>query len=114
MRAGWGKNKGSGDDGVRVVAELDCVFSPLLECGALTRWELPMRRWIGARRAAEEICGPGGPVMQTTASPAGDRIRRLRLASSLGQVELADRIGIASGTMSMIETGALPLPSAHI
>lgn len=44
----------------------------------------------------------------------GDRIRRLRLASGLGQVELADRIGIASGTISMIETGALPLPSAHI
>ncbi|MEC5200378.1 Zn-dependent peptidase ImmA (M78 family)/DNA-binding XRE family transcriptional regulator [Arthrobacter sp. PL16] len=44
----------------------------------------------------------------------GHRVRRLRLASGLGQVELADRIGIASGTVSMIETGALPLPQAHI
>jgi Zn-dependent peptidase ImmA (M78 family)/transcriptional regulator with XRE-family HTH domain len=44
----------------------------------------------------------------------GNRVRRLRLASGLGQVELADRIGIASGTVSMIETGALPLPQAHL
>lgn len=44
----------------------------------------------------------------------GDRIRRLRLASGFGQVELADRIGIASGTVSMIETGALPLPHTHV
>lgn len=44
----------------------------------------------------------------------GDRIRRLRLASGIGQVELADRIGIASGTVSMIETGALPLPAVHV
>ena len=44
----------------------------------------------------------------------GNRVRRLRLASGLGQVELADRIGIASGTVSMIETGALPLPQAHV
>lgn len=44
----------------------------------------------------------------------GERIRRLRLASGFGQVELAERIGIASGTISMIETGALPLPAAHV
>lgn len=44
----------------------------------------------------------------------GNRVRRLRLASGLGQVELAERIGIASGTVSMIETGALPLPDAHV
>lgn len=42
----------------------------------------------------------------------GQRIRRLRLASGLGQVELAERIGAASGTVSMIETGALSLPES--
>jgi len=53
-----------------------------------------------------------GTAMDTQS--IGARIRRLRLASGFGQVELADRIGIASGTISMIETGALPLPTAII
>lgn len=44
----------------------------------------------------------------------GERIRRLRLAAGLGQVELAERTGIASGTVSMIETGALPMPSGLV
>lgn len=35
----------------------------------------------------------------------GDRLRRIRLASGLGQQELAERAGIAAGTVSMAERG---------
>jgi len=39
----------------------------------------------------------------------GARIRRLRLAAGLGQVEFADRLGIANGSVSKLENGQLPL-----
>lgn len=40
---------------------------------------------------------------------AGERIRRLRLANGLGQVEFASRIGIGSGSISMLENGRMTL-----
>lgn len=39
----------------------------------------------------------------------GERVRRLRLAQGLGQVELADRVGLTSGSISMIENGRVGL-----
>lgn len=38
----------------------------------------------------------------------GERIRRLRLGLGLGQVELAERIGLATGSLSMLENGRMP------
>src|SRR5579871_6140465 len=40
---------------------------------------------------------------------AGERVRRLRRACGLGQVEFAERVGIANGSVSKIENGRLPL-----
>lgn len=42
-------------------------------------------------------------------SGVGERIRRLRLAQGMGQVELADRVGLTSGSISMLENGRLGL-----
>ncbi len=42
-------------------------------------------------------------------SEVGARIRRLRLASGLGQVEFAELVGVANGAVSMIENGRMPL-----
>lgn len=39
----------------------------------------------------------------------GDRVRRLRSGLGLGQVELAERVGLASGSLSMLENGRLTL-----
>lgn len=39
----------------------------------------------------------------------GERVRRLRLASGLGQIEFADRVGIANGSVSKLENGRLPI-----
>lgn len=39
----------------------------------------------------------------------GRRIRLARIASGLGQVELADLLGVASGSVSKIENGRLPV-----
>lgn len=43
----------------------------------------------------------------------GERIRRLRLMTGFGQVELAEKIGVSSGTISMLENGRVP-PSAEM
>lgn len=40
---------------------------------------------------------------------AGQRIQRLRLAAGIGQVEFAERISIASGSVSKIENGRMAL-----
>lgn len=40
---------------------------------------------------------------------AGERVRRLRLAQGLGQVDLAERVGLTSGSISMLENGRLAL-----
>lgn len=37
----------------------------------------------------------------------GHRVRRLRVASGLGQVEFADRVGIANGSVSKLENGRM-------
>ncbi len=42
-----------------------------------------------------------------TQQQIGDRVRRLRLVAGLGQVDLAGRIGIASGSVSKLENGRL-------
>jgi Zn-dependent peptidase ImmA (M78 family)/DNA-binding XRE family transcriptional regulator len=42
-------------------------------------------------------------------SEVGARVRRLRLASGLGQVEFAEQVGVANGAVSMIENGRMPL-----
>lgn len=42
-------------------------------------------------------------------SEVGARVRRLRLANGLGQVEFAERVGVANGAVSMIENGRMPL-----
>lgn len=42
-------------------------------------------------------------------SDLGERLRRLRLASGLGQQELAERAKIAAGTVSMVERGRVPI-----
>lgn len=39
----------------------------------------------------------------------GDRVRRLRIARGIGQVELAERLGMASGAASMLENGRWPI-----
>lgn len=39
----------------------------------------------------------------------GERVRRLRVGAGLGQVELAEDLGLASGTISMVENGRWPL-----
>lgn len=39
----------------------------------------------------------------------GARVRRLRLANGLGQVELAELMGLANGAVSMVENGRTPL-----
>lgn len=42
-------------------------------------------------------------------SEVGARVRRLRLAGGLGQVEFAELVGVANGAVSMIENGRMPL-----
>lgn len=42
---------------------------------------------------------------------AGQRIQRLRLVAGIGQVEFAERLGIASGSVSKIENGRMALTS---
>jgi Zn-dependent peptidase ImmA (M78 family)/DNA-binding XRE family transcriptional regulator len=44
------------------------------------------------------------------AGEVGARVRRLRLAAGLGQVEFAERVGLANGAVSMIENGRMPMP----
>lgn len=44
-----------------------------------------------------------------TSKNLGERLRRLRLASGLGQQELADHASIAAGTISMVERGRAPI-----
>jgi Zn-dependent peptidase ImmA (M78 family)/transcriptional regulator with XRE-family HTH domain len=44
----------------------------------------------------------------------GDRVRRLRVGLGLGQVELGDRVGLSSGSISMLENGRLPVTPATI
>lgn len=51
------------------------------------------------RRACED-------TRVTDTSEVGARIRRLRVASGLSQVEFATRLGVANGTVSMIENGS--------
>jgi len=43
----------------------------------------------------------------------GKRVRRMRLVSGFGQVELAERIGVASGTISMLENDKV-VPSGDL
>lgn len=43
----------------------------------------------------------------------GKRVRRMRLVSGFGQVELAERIGVASGTISMLENDKI-VPSGDL
>ena len=44
--------------------------------------------------------------LQATVS---DRTRRLRISAGMGQVELASRLGIANGAVSMLENGRYPI-----
>lgn len=44
----------------------------------------------------------------------GERVRRLRVAAGLGQVELAQTLGLASGAISMLENGRMPLDDGLI
>jgi Zn-dependent peptidase ImmA (M78 family)/transcriptional regulator with XRE-family HTH domain len=43
------------------------------------------------------------------AREAGERVRRLRLATGLGQVAFAERLGIAAGSVSKLENGRMPI-----
>ncbi|MBT9605861.1 ImmA/IrrE family metallo-endopeptidase [Microbacterium sp.] len=49
-----------------------------------------------------------------SANTLGDRLRRLRLASGLGQQDLAERARIAAGTVSMVERGRASVDSRTI
>lgn len=54
----------------------------------------------------------GGPTtrrVDALTNEVGERIRRLRLANGLGQVEFAGRIGVGSGSVSMLENGRMTL-----
>jgi len=42
------------------------------------------------------------------------RVKRLRLAQNLSQLELAEQSGVASGAISMIESGAIDVPESAI
>jgi Zn-dependent peptidase ImmA (M78 family)/transcriptional regulator with XRE-family HTH domain len=44
----------------------------------------------------------------------GERVRRLRVAVGLGQVELAQALGLASGAVSMLENGRMPLEESLV
>lgn len=44
----------------------------------------------------------------------GERVRRLRVAVGLGQVELAQALGLASGAVSMLENGRMPLDQSLV
>ncbi len=39
----------------------------------------------------------------------GERVRRLRLVAGIGQVEFAERLGVANGSVSKIENGRMPV-----
>lgn len=45
-------------------------------------------------------------------SIVGDRVRRLRTALGLSQADLAERVGLATGSVSMLENGRLPVDSS--
>lgn len=43
------------------------------------------------------------------ANEVGQRLRRLRTAQGFGQIEFAERVGIANGSVSKLENGRMPL-----
>lgn len=67
------------------------------------------RTWDEARQAGlvlEAKRSKGRIVIQQAA--IGARVRRLRIAAGVGQVNLAEQVGLASGAISMLENGRYP------